>query len=493
MLRSLIYIFWLAVFLVAAVLLANWKGRVVFDLPAYEVDLLFFSFGWPGFHIETSIGVLLIGVFILAALVTVVYRSWSALRRAPGTLGRKFGEGRRRRGYKALSQGMAAVAAGDPDEARRLARKAESLLEEPPLTLLLSAQAAQLNGDDRAAKRYFEAMLEREETRFMGLRGCLMQALREGDKEAALDYVRRAHAIRPKTPWVLTAMVELSEATGNLIAAERAIRDATRHKALTPAEGQRKRAVVLLQKAMAARAESKPAEALKQAREAHKLDAGLVPATVLLGEQLVVAGRGREAARMLEKAWPAQPHPDLVRVYRNTAQDKDPVALVSRLGKLILRKPDHPESHLALAEAALEAKLWGEARRHLGKAAGNGPGRAPSERACRLMARLEESEHGDSEKARGWLLRAGSAPRDPAWVCGACGAIADRWAPHCGACDAFDSLAWRQPVQVAPALGSPEGAKPPAALPATVGGTPGAPKVETLPPAKAPGAAAQGR
>jgi HemY protein len=227
--------------------------------------------------------VLLIGVFILAALVTVVYRSWSALRRAPGTLGRKFGEGRRRRGYKALSQGMAAVAAGDPDEARRLARKAESLL----------------------------AMLEREETRFMGLRGCLMQALREGDKEAALDYVRRAHAIRPKTPWVLTAMVELSEATGNLIAAERAIRDATRHKALTPAEGQRKRAVVLLQKAMAARAESKPAEALKQAREAHKLDAGLVPATVLLGEQLVVAGRGREAARMLEKAWPAQPHPDL--------------------------------------------------------------------------------------------------------------------------------------------------------------------------------------
>ena len=51
-------------------------------------------------------------------------------------------DSKRRRGYKALSQGMVAVAAGDAGEAARLARRADGLLNDPPLTLLLSAQAA---------------------------------------------------------------------------------------------------------------------------------------------------------------------------------------------------------------------------------------------------------------------------------------------------------------------------------------------------------------
>ena len=91
-------------------------------------------------------------------------------------------------GYRALTQGMVAVAAGDAEEAQKLARKADALLAEPPLTLLLSAQAAQLNGDETARpQRYFTAMLDRAETEFLGLRGLIMQALkrrRRGDGAA---------------------------------------------------------------------------------------------------------------------------------------------------------------------------------------------------------------------------------------------------------------------------------------------------------------------
>ena len=65
---------------------------------------------------------------------------------------RRRRERRRRAGYRALTQGMVAVAAGDPQEARRFARSADALLADPPLTLLLSAQAAQLDGDETAAK-----------------------------------------------------------------------------------------------------------------------------------------------------------------------------------------------------------------------------------------------------------------------------------------------------------------------------------------------------
>ena len=66
--------------------------------------------------------------------------------------------------------------------AQRQAKKADVLLNEPPLTMLLSAQAAQLDGDEQAAEGYFRAMLEREETRFLGLRGLITQAIKRGSR-----------------------------------------------------------------------------------------------------------------------------------------------------------------------------------------------------------------------------------------------------------------------------------------------------------------------
>ena len=79
---------------------------------------------------------------------------------------------RPRAGYQGFTCGTVAVAAGDPQEARRFARRAEALLAEPPLTLLLSAQAAQIGGDELAAKKVFYGNAAAK-TEFLGLRGLL--------------------------------------------------------------------------------------------------------------------------------------------------------------------------------------------------------------------------------------------------------------------------------------------------------------------------------
>lgn len=430
MFRSSLFLLKLGLIVAIAVLVAYQPGEV--------------SLQWLGYRVDAHVGYLLAAVLVLVVVSSIAYRYWRLLVESPRKLGQRFGEGRKRRGYRALTQGMVAVAAGDPEEAARWARKAEVLMEEPPLTLLLLAQAAQMNGNEQAAKRYFETMLDKEETRFMGLRGLLMQALREGDRQAALGYVRQAQAIRPKADWVVSAMIELSEATGDYTGAEQAIKQAERLKVLPRPEATRKRAVVLVEQAMDARAEGRAAEAVKLARAAHKLVPELVPATALLAELLVAEGRSREAAKVVERAWPSLPHPDLVRAYRTARPADDALDQLAGIKRLTMTKPEDRESLIALGEAALEAQLWGEARRYLGQAMGD----APSERLCRLMARLEEQEHGDAERARAWLLRAGTARRDPAWTCESCGAIAAQWQAHCGACDAFDSLAWRRPRQV---------------------------------------------
>ena len=99
------------------------------------------------------------------------------------------------------------------------------------------------------------------------------------------------------------------------------------------------------------------------------------------------------------------------------------------------------ESHLALAQAALDAGLWGEARRHLDAAGGTNP----SVRVCRLMAEVEERAQSDQAKVHDWLTRAAHAPADKAWRCSACGAHHESWRSVCESCGAFGTLHWRAP------------------------------------------------
>jgi len=454
--RLLLFSVKVALLVAAAYWLVERPGNVAID--------------WLGYRVETSFGVLLLAIAVLVALAALLYRLWRALRRAPRDIGHSIEAGRRRRGYKALTQGMVAVAAGAPEEAQRWARKADSLLDEPPLTMLLSAQAAQLNGDEAAARRYFQAMLDNPETRFLGLRGLLTQALRDGDDAAALGYARQAYELRPRTPWVVTALFDLSERSGDLETAERALKDATKIKALPAPEADRRQAVLAVERARAAQAAGRRDEALKLARDAQRRVPGLVPATALRAELLLAEGQARKAATVLERAWAAAPHPELARLYLAARPSADVLERYQRLVRLTGGATDHPESHLALARAALAARLWGEARRHLKAAAGpEGLDGQPSEAVCRLMAEIAEAESGDELAARAWLERAASAPADPTWVCASCGASAAAWSPRCRACGAFDGLAWRRPP-VAPMLLAGEVGEAPAAAVAQITG-----------------------
>lgn len=406
---------------------------------------------WMGREIHMQVGILIAVLLILAVAVALAWQLWRWLARSPRQIARGRAEGRRRKGYKALTQGMAAVAAGDPDEAQRQAKRAAVLLNEPPLTLLLAAQAAQLNGDEQAAHKYFTAMLDRPETRFLGLRGLVTQALKSGDSQAALAYAGDAHRERPGTAWATITLLDLQLRNGDWNDAEATLKEAARQKTIAPERARRQRAVILAERARAGVAAlgqgGGSGVTLDAAREAVKLAPELVPARVVLARLLASGGNGKAAARTIEQGWALSPHPALAASYAALRTDEEPVARVRRFEKLAALNPRHRESHLAVAEAALAAGLWGEARNHLAAVA-EAEGGAPSPsgnsaRLSRLMARLEEGERGDPAKVRRWLISAAEAPADPAWTCERCGTPTGEWQARCGHCGAFDSLIWR--------------------------------------------------
>lgn len=397
---------------------------------------------WHGWRIDTSVAAL-----ILAAAFAVFIFGWSLalLRRlvaAPRNFVRARRERRRREGYRALTYGMAAVAAGDPDEAERCARRADALLDEPPLTRLLAAQAAQLKGDTAAARDYFTAMLAEPETEFLGLRGLIVQALARGEDGVALKLAERARALRPRTGWVQRALVELEARAGRWEATEARLVEALRRGAIAPGDGRHHRAAILYERGQAAQAAGRSGEALKLAGQAHHADPGFAPATAWYASLLATGGSARRARKTIETGWQTAPHPMLTAAYGALYADETPLARIKRFERLQGLKPDHVEGRVALAEAAIKARLWGEARRHLTEA-GIDRADAPP-RLYRLMASLEEAEHADGSQARQWLERATrAASPDPAYACNACGFETATWAPLCPRCRSFDQLVWR--------------------------------------------------
>lgn len=431
---------------------------------------------WQGWRVDTSVAVLVLGVVAVAMAAAALFHILRKVIGGPRAFMRSRREKRRREGYRALTQGMVAVAAGDAEEAQKFARKADVLLAEPPLTLLLSAQAAQLNGDDHAAQRYFAAMIERKETEFLGLRGLIMQALRGGDEGKALTLIERAKVLRPRTPWVLSSLFELQARAGKWREAEATLIEAGKRKALPAAESRHRQAVLLHEKSRAAEAAGETREALEHAAKAHKLDPGFAPVTVRYANLLRAGGKPRPAAKAIEAGWRAQPHPALAEAHASLFAEEPPIQRLKHAERLAAQHPGHRESRIALASAALEARLWGEARRHLEAAGAAASEVAPTPRVCRLMAELEQSERDNHGAARAWLQRAtATSSLDETYICDACGSESASWTPLCPHCRGFDSLRWRTPGgTAAPRLAASAGFMPALPVPTpwpTPGGT----------------------
>ena len=429
----------LIVFLVVAVAL-SWLATWLVNNPGSVL------LTWQGVQVETSVAVAVVAVAVLTVLIVILFEILRWLRRVPARVSQARTRSRRDRGYGALAQGLVAAAAGDAAQAKVLNRRAGKLLEQAPPTLLLGAQTAQLEGDEGTARIKFQEMLKHRDTEFLGLRGLLAQAIKDGDSDTALTLARRAYQRRPNTPWVLTTLFELQTQAGLWTEAQSTVGDMARYRLIDSATASRRRAILFHQAALASRTKGRPYEALELAQKAHKRLPGLAPIAAHAAGLAAELNKPRLARKMLETSWRVEPHPDLARAYA-ALDGQTPADRLKQVERLHQLQPDHLVSELSLAEQALSARQWQTARAALERALK----REPTATVYRLLAELEHAE-GDGEKARMWLAKAVDAPPDPAWLCRTTGEVRARWSAF-GPDGRFDSLRWGQPPKIVPLLG----------------------------------------
>jgi HemY protein len=112
----------------------------------------------------------------------------------------------------------------------------------------------------------------------------------------------------------------------------------------------------------------------------------LVPAAALAGRVLAEGGELRKASRVVNKAWEAQPHPDLAEVLANLRFGDAARDRLKRIETLAKKVPGHIESALALARAALDAQEFAKARDALASHLV-----APTKRVALLLAEIERA------------------------------------------------------------------------------------------------------
>jgi HemY protein len=412
--------------------LAAWGAAWVAEQPG-EVAL---SLGAARYIVSLPVFVLAIGIVVVAAMF--VWWMLAVLWRTPGRMRRRRHERRHARGRHAITQGLLAIGHGDSDAARRHADAARRLAGHDPLTLLLHAQSAQLEGDRAGARAAFNTMAEREDTRLLGLRGLFIEAQRADDAVAAVMIAEEALKMSPASTWASHAVLGFRCAQGDWDGALKILDNDLAAGLIDKAGYRRHRGVLLTAKAL--ELEKVDRDLSRDAiMEAVKLAPTLVPAAVLSAKYESEAHQVRRAMRLVEAAWIAHPHPDLADAYAHVKLGDSARQRLVRIETLAAKTPGEIEGALAIARAAIDASEFGKARAALAPFADN-----PTQRVAMLMAEIERTEHGDSGKARAWTLRAVRARLDPAWT--ADGYVSDRWRPVSPVTGRLDAFQWHAPL-----------------------------------------------
>src|ERR1700742_1364866 len=400
------------------------------------------AISWSGWRLSATLPVfaLALGLTIVAAMV-----AWSSLRtlwQLPEFVRRRRRERRHARGRHAITQGLLAIGHGDSVAARAHAVVARRHAADDPLTLLLHAQSAQLEGNRTAAREAFQAMATREDTRLLGLRGLFIEAQRADDVGAAVAIAEEAMKTAPSSTWASQAVLGFRCAKGDWSGALKILDNNLSSGLIDKPTYRRQRGVLLTARALELETSDRDLSR-DSVMEAIKLAPTLVPAAALAGKYQSEAHQVRRAMRIVETAWLAQPHPDLADSYAHVKLGDSARQRLVRVETLAAKAPGHLESALAVARAAIDATEYARAREALAPFIA-----APTQRVAMLMAEIERTEHGDSGRARAWTLRAVRALHDPVWT--ADGYVSSTWRPVSPVSGRLDAFVWQTPVAALP-------------------------------------------
>ena len=429
LIKTLWFLLKIIVVSVAAVWLATREGVVSMSFSVYDLKMQAGIF-WLA---------LFVGAFIFYYSLRLIGRLFSA----PKAITNYVEKDKQKKGYRAITRGLVAVAVGDTKRASHFSKQASSYLKDDnALPLLLEAQAARLRGEEALAQNKFEALMSDKDAAFLGVRGLLKSAIEEGDMNQALEYARRAQTLHPHQDWIIRNVYELEIRNGLWSDAIQTGKNALRRGALSEEKIISDRAAIYLMRHDYNKDQGNDDAAFKDLKQAHKLNPNFIPTVTRFADYYLSQGKRRKAVKLIEQAWPHNPHPDLADLWDKLCphadnQDKR----LKWYEDLVALKTDSVEGHMAAARAAMDMNLWGEAKSYLNVAEKI----YPSARVYRTRAIVEQNSTHNEDAINELMEKAANAMLDRKWVCCQTGLTYDSWSALAMPHQSFNTIIWDYP------------------------------------------------
>lgn len=431
MIQTLWFFTQIALVIAAAVWLATQPGSIEMNFMEYTITL--------------DIGVFFILLVSAVLLAIFLWRFVSAIFSVPGAIAKYQEEDRRKKGFRALTRGLVAVAAGDGKKATQFSKQTKSLLPyQNGLPVLLEAQAARLRGEEGLAQNRFEHLMKDKDAAFLGIRGLLKSALDEGNVIRALDFAYQAEKIYPKQGWVLQTVYDLEIKNGLWSDALETGEKALKYNALSADKIIQDRVAIHLMRSDYEAEKGSPKVAIKELEKAYKLNPYFIPTVTRLAEHYINSKKNRKAKAIVEKVWKKNTHPDLVKIWDSLAPEnngKNAAKILKWYEDLVALKPDSAEGQMAAACAAMDLGYWGEAKAYLMVAEKI----YPSARLFRLRAIVEQNSTHNDEAIHDLMEKASEALPDKVWICSKTGLIYKEWSAIAMPHESFNSIIWDYP------------------------------------------------
>ena len=363
---------------------------------------------WLGYVVETSVSFCVLILLVAILIVYLILFPFRWLDRVRSFFHKREEE----KAQLLMGQILTNIFCQEPQKNTKLFKALEKTGKvSKGVLLILKAQSIQ-------NKEIFTDLTHNSVTEQIGWRGLISYYISRGETVKACEETEELLKKDAKQPWLLKQAIDLFVLTGQWQHAYDCLEKLSKSNQITKKEYLYKKANLLVK--------------LGKGKEAFDTCPELPQAALLAATQ-----NPKKAESIFIKAWEACPSWAVYRAYMNLFVKENTLAQFKRMDKLCMANKNAKLNDLVRADAAINAKLWSEAKRLVnGYMATN-----PLTMGVAMQVAIIESEaNHDMKEAQRWIEKAATALPDTEYVCTKCGHTTNVWAETCPACKEFAGL-----------------------------------------------------
>ncbi len=346
---------------------------------------------------------------------------------------------RKEKGYNAFIEGMIALANKDFKKVTISNKKvSEYLSENPSLSLLLKSETLKIENKHDKLSEVYEDMIKNSVTENLGLRGMMEYYLQFQDYHHAYIYGEKLFNKNPFIEKIYETLVNLIAKTVNWQQLINITEEALRKNIIDKQTYNENKSIGLFEIAKIKKIND-PEESIKLIQKAIKLRNNFPPYIELYIEILIQEKKYNTAKKFLKKIWNQNPYLDYKHLIKKISNSLE-TNYLDLVRYIIGSSIEKDYSKILLIEALIENNNWENARKEIIPLLDI----RPKKIICLLMAKIEEGENNDIQKANAWKMRSNEGAENYLWICSITHKHQNTWSSVSNS-GHFNSLEWKQP------------------------------------------------